>query len=358
MRILNIVIAKTWGGGEQYVYDTAKAMQRHNVDVYIAVDISNIKMQKKFSEVATVVTFNLYSGGGIMSIFSIKKFIEERNIDIINCHSGRAMPLCFILKLITDRRYVRFNHNAILGKNDLYHKWQRQKTDAFVCVSKLVYEMQTENLNQCETKKYYLIYNGIDIEKFNQSLDEIVLPKDVFRIGYAGRITSNKGIDILLSAIQVLRLKYSNIHLLLAGSDDNGYLKKVEQLIVEKDLVQCVEYLGHVYDMENFYSKLNVFVLPSVVREAFGLVICEAMYCGTVVVSTDSGAQKEIIEDGVDGYIVRSNDVEALANCIEDIYLNYDQQENLKRRARIKVLEKFSIDTCVNQILNLYNSLK
>ena len=142
MKILNIVIAKTWGGGEQYVYDTAKEMKKRNIDVYVAVDRNNIKMQRIFAEVATVVTFNLYSIAGMAALFSLKRFIEEKNIDIINCHSGHAMLLCVFLKLITDRRLVMFKHNAILGKNDFYHRWQRQKTDAFVCVSELVYKMQ------------------------------------------------------------------------------------------------------------------------------------------------------------------------------------------------------------------------
>ena len=358
MRILNIVIAKIWGGGEQYVYDTAKAMKKHNVDVYIAVDISNVQMQKKFSEVATVITFNLYGMAGMKAIFPMKRFIEERNIEIINCHNGHSMPLCLILKLITDIKLVMFKHNAIPGKNDFYHKWQREKTDAFVCVSDLVYRMQTENLNQYDEKKYHLIYNGIDIEKFNQSSDEEAQKKDGFTIGYAGRITYNKGIEILINAVEVLRLRYPNIQLLLAGSDDKGYLKEVNRLVLEKNLMQCVKYLGHIDNMESFYKELNIFVLPSVVKEAFGLVICEAMYCETVVVSTDSGAQKEIIDDNVDGYIIKSNDVVALVECLENIYLYYNEHNLLKKLARKKIAEKFSIDVCINKILDLYTSLK
>lgn len=64
--------------------------------------------------------------------------------------------------------------------------------------------------------------------------------------------------------------------------------------------------------MEKFYKSINLFILPSVVKEAFGLFLCEAMYCGVTVNTTDSGAPREIIEDGVDGYIIKSGSVEEL----------------------------------------------
>ncbi len=353
--VLNIVIAKVWGGGEQYVYDTAKEMGKCGVKVYIAVDKTNTAMQQRFSEVAEVVAFDLYSFAGFFALNGLVKFTKTYQVNIINCHSGHAMQLCLLLKKFTGAKLVMFKHNAIYAKNDFYHKWQRKHTDAFICVSKLVYDLQTQGLTNEEKQKFYLVYNGIDTEKFDK-YEYVKKDKDKFIIGYAGRIADNKGIDILLKAFVILTKKYNNIYLQLAGNDD-GYLKEVQQFINDNKLQNRVKYLGCLKDMELFYKKLDIFVLPSVVREAFGLSICEAMYCGVPVITTDSGAQSEIIENGVNGYIIKSNNSEILAKKIINIYKKDVNISDVIVKAKENVKNKFNIDKCSLQIINILESL-
>lgn len=353
--VLNIVIAKVWGGGEQYVYDTAKEMGKCGVKVYIAVDKTNTAMQQRFSEVAEVVAFDLYSFAGFFALNGLVKFTKTYQVNIINCHSGHVMQLCLLLKKFTGAKLVMFKHNAIYAKNDFYHKWQRKHTDAFICVSKLVYDLQTQGLTNEEKQKFYLVYNGIDTEKFDK-YEYVKKDKDKFIIGYAGRIADNKGIDILLKAFVILTKKYNNIYLQLAGNDD-GYLKEVQQFINDNKLQNRVKYLGCLKDMELFYKKLDIFVLPSVVREAFGLSICEAMYCGVPVITTDSGAQSEIIENGVNGYIIKSNNSEILAKKIINIYKKDVNISDVIVKAKENVKNKFNIDKCSLQIINILESL-
>ena len=355
LKILNIVIAKVWGGGEQYVYDTAKEMAKRGAKVYIAVDKTNTLMQQRFAEVAEVVDFNLYTAAGLFALNDLTRFIKKRHVNIINCHSGHAMQLCLLLKKLTSVKLIMFKHNAIRAKHDFYHNWQRKNTDAFICVSKLVYDLQTQDLTEKEKKKFHLVYNGIDTEKFDK-YKNVKKDKNKFIIGYAGRIADNKGIDVLLKAFVILNKKYDNIYLQLAGND-NGYLKEVQQFINDNKLQNRVEYLGCLKDMEIFYKKLDIFVLPSVVREAFGLTICEAMYCGVPVITTDSGAQSEIIENGVNGYIIKSNNAEILAKKIINIYEQNVNVSDLITKAVVNVKNNFNINKCILQIINILESL-
>lgn len=350
--VLNVVIAKVWGGGEQYVYDTAKAMSRLGVKVYIAVDRSNTDMQQRFSEAAEVVTFNLYAAAGIFAVNDIAAFIKKHHVNIINCHSGHAMQLCMLLKFLTGAKLIMFKHNAIPAKHDFYHNWQRRYTDAFICVSQLVYDLQTRGLSEPEKQKYYLIYNGIDTEKFNK-YNNIAKDKNKFIIGYAGRIAENKGLDILLQAFKILSRQYENIYLHIAGTDE-GYLKEVKTFITANGLQNRIEYLGNLKDMEAFYKKLNLFVLPSVVKEAFGLVLCEAMYCRVPVITTDSGAQKEIITNGVDGIIVKAGAVDELVKEIEKVYNAPEKYLKIADVASNKILKNFSITKCAEKLLKIY----
>lgn len=343
LKILNVVIAKVWGGGEQYVYDTSKALNKNGCKVFIAVDKGNIAMRERFAEVGMVVECSLYSVAGMQSLFKLSDFIKKEQIDIINCHSGHAMLLCMLVKLITGVKLVSFKHNVIPAKYDWYHKWQRQNTDAFICVSKLVYDTQTQGLDEQIKRKFHLVYNGIDLGKFNKYNIKFT-EKDRFIIGYAGRIAENKGLDILVKAFAQLSEKYPDMYLYLAGSNEKGYMNKLKVMISSYQLEQKVKFLGQVQDMERFYKSINLFVLPSVVKEAFGLVLCEAMYCGVPVITTDSGAQREIIEDGIDGFIVRAGSVEGLKEKIKICYLSYNSVGIDIERASKKVYKDFSVE--------------
>lgn len=349
--VLNIVMAKVWGGGEQYVYDTALAMKKRGIKVYIAVDESNVFMQEQFSKVAIVVTCDLYSFVGLKSIAKLKTFIRENKVTTLNVHSGRSMLLAICLKKCTNVELVVFKHNAVASKNDFYHKWQRKNVDAYICVSKLVYDLQVMGI-EC-TNKYYLIYNGINLDKFNLITEQIEKRK-YFTIGYAGRIAPDKGIDILLHAFTILANKYEDVKLLIAGSSEKEYLTRVLTFIEGRNLKDKIEYLGYIDDMNLFYKKIDVLVLPSIVKEAFGLVLCEAMYCGIPVVTTDSGAQKEIIENGIDGFIVEKDNINTLEECIEKIYNHSFNMETIRKNAREKVLHNFDIEKCVDKIMEVY----
>lgn len=356
-RILHVVMAKIWGGGEQYVYDVCQEMRRQGHMTFVLVDESNFLLKQRYAEVATVITANLYCAAGLLRIRSIKNKIVYNNIDVINCHSGHGALLCLILKFLTDCKVVLFKHNALPAKHDLYHRWLIKNTDAVICVSKLVRDLQTEGLSEKEKNKFHLVYNGIDLEKFNK-YSELHKACDEFVIGYAGRLAPNKGIDILINSFALLHNEYQNTRLKIVGADEDAYLKEINKLVNQLGLDKVVEYGGVEKDMEKFYKSLDVFVLPSVVREAFGLVLCEAMYCGVPVITTNSGAQEEIIENGKDGIIVPAGDSKVLFEKLKMLYDDEQFRNLFILHSIVKISENFNLKFCVQKILDSYRILK
>ena len=355
--VLHIVIAKTWGGGEQYVYDVCKEMRRKGIDVFVIVDETNEKFKKKFSEVSNVLTANLYFAAGIFSVSKIIKYIKAFNISVVNCHSGHVMLMCMLIKMFTDIKLVMFKHNTIAAKNDIYHNWQRKYTDAFICVSQLVYDLQIDTIDNKYKDKYYFVYNGVDLEKLGK-YGAVAKDSNNFIIGYAGRIAKDKGIDILIKAFKKVLQKHNDITLILAGSDEKGYLKVIQEYVKNNKLESKIQYLGHINDMEKFYKSLNLFVLPSVVKESFGLVLCEAIYCGLPVITTDSGAQHEIIKNDDLGYVIKAGDVGALAEKIEYVYYNKNGENRNIDILKKYIEDNFSISICVDKILNVYKNIR
>lgn len=349
--IMHIVIAKTWGGGEQYVYDVCAEMKDKDITSYVVVDEKNIEFQNKYKEVANVLTVNLYLIAGLTHAKKIAEWVEEYNIKILNCHSGHAMLLCMLVKKMTEVKLVMFKHNALPSKHDLYHRFQRKFVDAFICVSRLVYKLQTETLSDFEKRKYYLVYNGINTKRFNKYKDSIFEHNDKYIIGYAGRIASDKGIDIIIKALAILKCKYNDIYLYIAGNDDKGYIKELHKLIDDLNIRDRIVFLGHVDDMEKFYRSIDVLVAPSIVKESFGLVLCEAIYCRVPVIATNSGAQEEIINQRQYGIIIDKLNKNSLIEAIVDIYKNKERRGVAGEQY---ISSKFNIEKTVERLMNIY----
>ena len=331
-------------------------MTKRNIENYVLVDKRNTSLQERFSKVSKVLFANLYSFNGMMAFNEILNFIDTYDINIVNCHSGKMMPLCLLIKKFRNIKIVLFKHNATKSKEDFYHKYMRNNTDAIICVSNLVYNLQIEGLSDFEKQKYHIVHNGILIERFEKH-KRVVKDENRFIIGYAGRITENKGIGVLLKAVKNLHELHNNIEFNFVGADEGDYLNQLQSEIAINGMMGYAKYNGLETDMEKFYKSIDVLVLPSIVREAFGLVICEAMYCGVLVISSNSGAQNEIIEDGVDGLILDYINEDCLTSRILDIYDEKINVSSLINKAKKKIKNHFSVVNTVDKLINIYHKL-
>src|SRR5574344_345482 len=268
MIIAHIVGAKVWGGGEQYVYDVCKQFKLRGNTNYVFVDKQQHLLSTKYADVANVVEVNLFSMSGLGAYKEIRDKLCEYKVDILNCHSGHFSLLCALLKKnIKNIRFIMFRHNVQPNKYDSYHYWLRKQFDAVVCVSKLVYDLQLKKLEQNSTKKWHLVYSGIDISKFKEP---VIKRKECFVVGYAGRLVENKGIDILLRAVANCLKQGKEIYLKIAGNGSKEYEDYIKNRLEQLNIKKNVELLGRQDDMNKFYRLLDVFVLPSLVPEAFG----------------------------------------------------------------------------------------
>ena len=145
-------------------------------------------------------------------------------------------------------------------------------------------------------------------------------PKKV--IGFCGRIVAEKGIQVWLDAFSLISKKRDDVLLKIGGDYKNIAGGSVYPELIDKikrENIKNVEFLGRIEDesMGEFYSNLDVFVLPSVNSlEAFGMVQIEAMLCGTPVVATDLYGVRTIVKTTGMGVVVKRNNAEELAKGI------------------------------------------
>ena len=118
-----------------------------------------------------------------------------------------------------------------------------------------------------------------------------------------------------------------------------------------------VDFIGFKHNPFKYIAKTNLFILASI-REGFPNVLLEAMACRTPVVSTDAPyGPSEIIEDGVNGYLVPMADSTQLADKILYVLENLDKQDKVIREARQTVEKKFNVDKMLINYEKLFYSI-
>ena len=354
MSILNVVGAKVWGGGEQYVYDMCDELHRRQIPSFVLVDKTNQELQNRFASVAEVVTANLYSCKGFLSIGSIVKQMKQHGVDVIQCHSGKYILLCLALKRLTGAKLIFYKHNIVHAKTDIYHRWIQSQVDAFICVSKRVYDVQ---VIADIAHKYHLVYNGVNTQRF-PVLENESISTSPFIVGYAGRIIENKGIFELLDAIKIIHDRDRAILLRICGDGKSADIERMHQYIAEHKMQDYVQYMGFQKDMNQFYRSIHCLVAPSKVQEAFGLVLCEAMYCKVPVITSTSGAQVEIIENGTSGILLETVNSTSIADAMQEMIINDVFRESIINEGYKRVETTFTISKMVDSIITIVRNLR
>ena len=346
---LNIMDSSVWGGMEQYVYDMSEELQRQGVAPFVLTDMGNPNFVNRYSEVATVLTIKLSKNSRYLYANTVAKYIRENNIDTILCHTGKFILFAILLKKLTGVKVLFFKHNVLPAKTDIYHRWIQNQVDSFVCVSKCVYDAQVV---QEKKEKYHLVYNGINTHRFPK-VEVEQSQNGIFIVGYAGRISIDKGIMELLGAIKILHEQGKNVELHMCGGVSENTLSQIDEYIKSNHMKTYVKNLGFKKDVNQFYRFIDCLVVPSKIKEAFGLVICEAMYCNTPVITSKSGAQEEIITHGEDGLLLDTVTDTTIANAIVYLMDNPAEYEKIRKKGYHRVESTFTIEKMVSSIKNL-----
>lgn len=165
-----------------------------------------------------------------------------------------------------------------------------------------------------------------------------------FRIGTFGRLHSDKGFDILLKALSLIRQRHSRLNLkfeVIIGGDG----KEKTKLLHLKQQINCnnVNFIGYVNDAENFLASLHLYVQPSR-EEGFCIGVHEAMQAGLAVIASNVGQIPYTIDEGKNGWLIPVEDVELLADRITYALHNPEKLFAMGQAGRRKVNALYSIE--------------
>lgn len=192
---------------------------------------------------------------------------------------------------------------------------------------------------------------GIDTELFKPTPGVKTTPP-VFL--FIGRLLSDKGIREFVQAATIVKQSEPQVRFQVLGSTDEGNPASIAEAELQHWIEQQhIDYLGYSDDVRPYIASAGAVVLPSY-REGMPRVLLEGMAMGKPVITTDSVGCRDTVEDGINGFIVPSENAAALAEAmLSFIRLDPAEQLAMSRYSRYKAEKKFSNDRVLPQYLRV-----
>jgi glycosyltransferase involved in cell wall biosynthesis len=233
-----------------------------------------------------------------------------------------------------------------LNENEIFKLIEESRMADFVFVASS-FTKKTLVENSVDPKKVFVVPYGVDSLKFSY------IKKDkksrTFNILFLGQMVQRKGLADLLCAVEMLSSKNIKVFICGRGYVDKGILNYFSHLNL--DIRYNISHL----ELVHLVKEIDLFVLPSLV-EGFGHVVLETMSMGLVPITSSHTCGPDIIQNGVDGFVINPKDPHSLAQIIEENIERNSDLEELGYLASKKASE-FTWEKFKKSIIAYYISL-
>ena len=234
-----------------------------------------------------------------------------------------------------------------------FTKWLISKMDSVISTSK-------KAASYLAKEPDVIIPHGIDLKRFSSpinkedSWDKLNFPGSL-GIGIFGRVRYSKGIDILIDAAINILPNYPSATIIICGEtqiEDQPYKKKIVSKIKTANLEDRIIFLGKktFEELPDLFQGMTIVAALSR-NEGYGLTPFEGMASGAAVLTSSEGVWDEIIRDGVDGYVVNTNDVKQTSEKLDLLIKNSSKTKIMGENAAEYIKQNFSIETEAKKLI-------
>ena len=234
-----------------------------------------------------------------------------------------------------------------------FTKWLISKMDSVISTSK---KAASYLLKEPDA----IIPHGVDLKRFSapinkeDSWNKLNLPGEL-GIGIFGRVRYSKGIDILVDAAIKILPNHLSATVIICGEtqiEDQPFKKKIITKIKKANLEDRIIFIGKqtFEELPNFFRGMTIIAALSR-NEGYGLTPFEGMASGAAVLTSSEGVWDEIIRDGIDGYVVNTNDVKQTSEKLDLLIKNSSKTKIMGENAAEYVKQNFSIETEAKKLI-------
>jgi len=303
--------------------------------------------------------FKSYLFKGLFNFKEIEKVLKKEKVDLIHTYGfrgnfyGRILSKRLKIKSITSyTSFMSEDYNQKL-KGIIFEKIDNLTLNIPEKIIVPSNSLKDYVIKRGYKKGVFVIHLGIDVVFDFYRKEDFGLNRNDFVIGTVMRLERVKNPIFLIDTFSLIVKKIKNAKLVIVG--DGSLRKDVEMEINKFGLNEKVLLLGFRNDVRKIYGIFDVFVLPSL-KEGFSVVTLEALSSSLPVVVYDSLGVRDIVEDGINGFILKELREEQFSEKIL-FFLDKEIRKDFGDRNRKKVLENFNKEKMVEETYKVYEEV-
>jgi len=349
---------------EHYI-NLVKGLQKNGIEVTALCNFREVEMEDLRKHNIEVLPFSLKGElnpiNDLQALIKVVKILKKQDVDIIHCHGFKAGLIGRMAAWITGCPCVYTIHNflpeAVSKIKRMAAIWIEKtlffKTDYIIAVSQALkkYAINTFGIPE---DRIEVVYNGIQIP---QSEDDGIcirkkwgIKEDDILVGTVARLIRSKGIDFLIKAIPKILSQYPNVKFMIVGSGPEE--ERLKEFAESLNCSNNIIFAGYVKYIWYYYKAFDIFILPSL-SEGLGISVLEAMASSKPVIASNTGGIPEIIEHGVNGYLISPGDSGEISEAILHLILRPEERKRYGDAGYLTVMKKFDNQIMIDRTLDI-----
>ena len=354
------------GGGERFVLElTERIALNHRYDVHVFANKWRPQSDRITFHKIPVISFPKFLTTISFAWFANRK-IAKMNFDIIHTHERIFHADIFTMHGVPHRFWVKKVRRKNMSLFDYGTSWVEKslvnngKCRMFLPVSGIAKEKFLQEF-LVDLEKVQVIHPGVDIDRFSK-FDRNVCRREIrkrFGIDEADRVVlfvsmnfELKGLDNLMAAMALTKSKHPSekLKLLVVGKgNEKKYGKLAQELGIKDDVIFTgvwKDNIEQIYMASDIFSMLSRF-------DTFGMAVSEAMSASLPVIISDNVGAKDLVRDGINGFVVNRKDIDLISSKI-GFMLNKENRQNMAKEA-YKEAMKHTWDEMAKKVLKIYD---
>ncbi|MFH0948845.1 MAG: glycosyltransferase [Elusimicrobiota bacterium] len=380
LTILHIDFEKTWRGGQQQLFWLVEGLNIKGHSNFVICSPKSALHQKLAENIPfrdNFFTVQMLFELDPIAIYKTTKIIDKIKPDIIHLHSAHAhtigllaSKICSCLPTVLSQGDKTSRWGQVIYQAKMFHhkpkivssrrvdfhiksKLKYNNVDKIIAVSNGVKKVLLED--GISNEKISVVHSGVDLSRFenvcgDELYEELKIKKEYKIVGIVASLAPHKDHKNFLTAAVLIKEKIPEIKFLIVG---DGELKnKLIKLAGKLGIADSVIFTGFRKDVPQLLAIFDVFVLSSHL-EGLCTSVIDAMVSGIPIVATDVGGVGELVEDGVNGFLVLPRNPEILAEKTVGLLTDKNLQQKFSQNSKIKS-KNFSKEKMIEGTEKLY----
>lgn len=342
-----------------YTGELSQLLEQDGITVY---QVKMGVLRRRYLSSWRIILFVVYT---LWGMWFLHRIVQRHQVQIIYSNSSAvinghfASKIAHIPHIWQIREYLLKPHWFV----NILHKFILKNADKIICNSHAVaHHIQADYQNN---PKFKVIWNSIDTREFSPEIDgqawraQQSIQDDTVCFGVVGRIKKQKGQNVFIEAAHIMIEHCQNVEFCVIGDailGEETQLATLKETTLRLGLADKFHFMPFIDTVPEAMRALDVLVLPSILPEAFGRVVIEAMASERSVIATNSGGVCEIVLDEQTGLLVEIDSAEALAQAMIKLAQEPDLRNTMGIAGRQRAVDYFDDQVLWRQYAELITS--